>query len=210
VLIAMRILTLVSLLFALPALAQEPAYPCPTVAEKLVPAAVPADHGLKVGFSAPEGLVWSKHQSPEHGGVLKIARLELPFLHTGDKRYPERLLVLQVEHGPAMPVASLVPQGAAEGAYVMGSGAPEAQSMAGFKAGELVLGGQKIEVRRMPGTESARFVVRLVAGETGFDVTVKVSIARVSPVTVHDMHGEACVALFDRVGLAVAQSLVLK
>ena len=82
--------------------------------------------------------------------------------------------------------------------------------MAGFKAGEVVLGGQKVEVRRMPGTESARFVVRVVSGDAAFDVTVKVSIARVSPVTVHDMHGEACVALFDRIGLAVAQSLVLK
>jgi len=206
----MRVLSLVSLLFALPAVAQEPTYPCPTVAEKLVPAAVPADHGLKVGFSAPEGLVWSKHQSPEHGGVLKIARLELPFLHTGVKRYAERLLVLQVEHGPAMPVANLPPQGPAEGVYVMGSGAPEAASMAGFKAGEVVLGGQKVEVRRMPGTEAARFVARVVSGDAAFDVTVKVSIARVSPVTVHDMHGEACVALFDRIGLAVAQSLVLK
>jgi hypothetical protein len=49
VLIAMRILTLVSLLFALPALAQGPAYPCPTVAEKLVPAAVPGGQGQGVG-----------------------------------------------------------------------------------------------------------------------------------------------------------------
>lgn len=186
---------------------------CPSVSQTLVDAPIAPGHGLRVAFQVPQGFVWSASQDPVLSEALLTARFELPFQNTSVKRHAERLMILQVEQRQAVPSANAVPLPAQTLPYVMGSGAEDEASAdavvagQGLLAGELSFEGQQIPVFRQPGKQTARFNLRLPEGESVRDLVITLSVAKTYPVVVSDMAGEACVADFDRIGLAVARSL---
>lgn len=191
----------------------KPAYACPTFAAAMVAAQVPAEQGMGVSFKIPEGFAWSAHQAPEHGAIVQIARFELPFTNPTDKRHPERLAIIQVEHGPAVDASAAPPLPKETIPYVMGSGgADDAAAEAvtagkGLLAGELALGAVKAPILRQPTDLAGRFTVRIPQGDKVRDVTVLVSAAKTYPVVITDQKGGACLADFDRVGLEIIKTI---
>lgn len=200
-----------------PAPGPDAGYPCPSLPATWVDAAIDPASGLKVGFRVPAGFVPMPPSATSAGGVLSSQGFQLPFEHTGVNRYRERLWAVVVEHGPALPQTKAPPVPAQTVPYAMGSGADDDASLEvitqgkAFQAGEVSINGQTARILRDPGRETVRFRVRLSEGEGAAalvrDLMVSVSIARVNPITVTDPTAEACVAAFDRLGLAVAQSL---
>lgn len=186
---------------------------CPSVPTAMVDAPMAQDRGLRVAFQVPQGFVWSDPQDPELGEAMRTARFELPFQNTSVKQHAERLMLLQIEQRQAVPGTKAVPLPVQTQPYVMGSGAEDEASgdavMAGrgLLAGELVFEGQQVRIFRQPGKQTARFNLRLPEGDAVRDLVISLTVARTYPVVVSDLAGEACVADFDRIGLAVARSL---
>lgn len=184
-------------------------FPCPPVSEQMIPAPVDPASGFGVGFRIPAGFV----AAPAPGDPLATQRYHMAFQHTGVNRHPNRLLMLVVEQAPAMSPDKAPPLPAQTVPYVIGHGAEDEAAAAavtegkGFLAGELVFGGQPTRILRDSGKQLARFRVRVNQGGALRDVVISVSVAKTYPVIVNDPKGEACVADFDRLGLAVARSL---
>lgn len=186
------------------------AYPCPaTPALGDVVTLVPAD-GFKVSFKTPAGFTRTDTLAGESSDTLKIVRfVQAPFTIPDGRRYPERVLRLDVEQiGPFKKDAYPFQDGTETYAFGTGFstlGEENGQSLDAI-AGELSIGGETVRINRQLGNDQARFRVKVVSGDDAYAVVVRTYIVAPQPVLVLDLTA-ICTPMYDTLGLAVIKSL---